>query len=72
MKIVLLAAGRSSRIFEKIKKPKCLLQINNLTLIERIIENINSLGKFEINIIVGFKSKLIKKIVKIQKYKIYL
>ena len=67
MKIVLLAAGRSSRIFEKIKKPKCLLQINNQTLIERIIENLNSLGKFEISIIVGFKSQLIKK--KLSKYK---
>ena len=66
MKIVLLAAGKSSRIYKKIKKPKCLLNINNLSLIEHIIENINSLGKFEINIILGFKSKLIQK--KLKKY----
>ena len=37
MNLLLLAAGKSSRIYEKIKKNKCLIKINNNTLIKHII-----------------------------------
>ena len=42
MKLLLLAAGKSSRIFENIKKNKCLIKIKNKTLIQNIIDRINS------------------------------
>ena len=34
MKIAILAAGKSSRIFEKIQKNKCFIYINGETLIK--------------------------------------
>ena len=61
MKFVLLAAGKGSRIYKKINKPKCLLQINGTSLIEKIIKDIKSISKEKIHIVVGFKSNLIKK-----------
>ena len=61
MKFVLLAAGKSSRIFKKIKKPKCLLEIGNISLIEHLIKNIKSLKHYKISVVVGFKSEIIKK-----------
>ena len=67
MKLVLLAAGKSSRIFKKIKKPKCLLKINNLSLNENLINKIRSVSKAKIYIVVGFKYKMIKK--NLKKYK---
>lgn len=64
MKFVILAAGKSSRIYKKIKKPKALLKIKNKSLIKNIINNILSLSnklatKKKINIVVGFKKNLI-------------
>lgn len=55
MKLVILAAGKSSRIYNKIKINKCLIKINNKTLIEKIIDNANKAGIKKINIITGFK-----------------
>ena len=40
MKIVFLAAGKGTRIFEKIKSPKALIRINKVSLIQRLIKNI--------------------------------
>ena len=34
------AAGKSKRIYKKIKKPKSLLKINNFSIIENILRNI--------------------------------
>ncbi len=61
MKCVLLAAGKSSRMFRTLKKPKCLLKIENKTLIEKLILNLRGLKIKKIYIVVGFKSHLIKK-----------
>ena len=61
MKCVLLAAGKSSRMFSALKKPKCLLEIENKTLIEKLILNLKGLKIKKIYIVVGFKSHLIKK-----------
>ena len=61
MKFVLLAAGKSSRIYNKIKKPKCLLEINGKTLIEKIIFDIRGLSASKIYIVLGFKANMIKK-----------
>lgn len=67
MKLVLLAAGKSSRIFDKINKNKCLIDINKKSLIENIIENASSNNIKQIEIVTGFRQSNIKKSLK--KYK---
>ena len=67
MNIVFLAAGKSSRIFKILKKPKCLLEINNKPLIEILIKNFSFNKNNKINIVLGFKPNLIKK--KLVRYK---
>ena len=62
MQLIILAAGKSQRIFKKIGKNKCLIKINNKTLIEKIISESSSYFN-KINIITGFKSYLIKKVI---------
>lgn len=56
MKLILLAAGKSSRIYKKIKKNKCLLSINNKSLLRNIIDNAKSISLNDINIVTGFKA----------------
>lgn len=60
MKLILLAAGKSSRIFNKIKINKCLIKIGKKFLIKHLIDNAKKSGINEIDIVVGFKSKNIK------------
>ena len=40
MKFVLLAAGKSKRLYKKIKKNKCLIKIGKKTLVENTISEI--------------------------------
>ena len=61
MNIVFLAAGKSSRIYNEVGKPKCLLKINNQSIILNLLKNLKGLNFRKINIVVGFKSNLIKK-----------
>lgn len=61
MNIVFLAAGKSSRIYKQVGKPKCLLKINNHSIISSLLKNLKGLNLKKINIVVGFKSYLIKK-----------
>jgi len=61
MNIVFLAAGKSSRIYNEVGKPKCLLKINNQSIISSLLKNLRGLNLKKINIVVGFKSYLIKK-----------
>jgi L-glutamine-phosphate cytidylyltransferase len=60
MKLVLLAAGKSSRIYNKIKKNKCLIKINNKSLIQNIIDNAHQCFIEDIDIVTGFKPENIK------------
>ena len=60
MQLIILAAGKSQRIFKAIGKNKCLLKINNKTLIEKIMSD-SSFYFDKINIITGYKSYLIEK-----------
>ena len=60
MKLILLAAGKSSRIFNKIKINKCLIKIDNKFLIKHLIDNAKKSGINEIDLVVGFKSENIK------------
>ena len=61
MELIFLAAGKSSRIFKKINKHKCLLDINNKPLIEHLIENSRLKQIKNTMIVTGFKSSILKK-----------
>ena len=54
MNIVFLAAGKSSRIYKQVGKPKCLLKINNQSIISNLLKNLKGLNLKKINIVVGF------------------
>ena len=69
MKLILLAAGKSSRIYKKLGKHKCLLKIRNKTLIEKIIDDARSCGLKKIDVIVGFKKENIMSYFKNSKIK---
>jgi len=61
MKCIILAAGSGKRIKNITKKiPKCLIKINNITIIERQIRFLKKLKIKDIIIIKGFKKNLIK------------
>ena len=47
MNFVFLAAGKSKRIFKKIKKNKCLIEINNQTLIMTYFNRGTSYNRLE-------------------------
>ena len=61
MRLLLLAAGKSSRIYNKIKKNKCLISINQKSLIRNIIDSAYKNKIEKIDIITGFKPNNIKK-----------
>ncbi|MER3445982.1 MAG: nucleotidyltransferase [Candidatus Dadabacteria bacterium] len=55
MKAVILAAGRGSRLYPYTKYiPKCLLDIEGETILERQINHIRDCGIYEVIIVVGF------------------
>ncbi len=60
MNLILLAAGKSSRIFKKIKKNKCLIKINQISLIRHIINSAKFYLIKNIMVITGFKPNNIK------------
>ena len=61
MELIILAAGRGKRINTHIKKNKCLLKINNQTLIEKIIKDFSSVIKLKkITVVVGYNHEKIK------------
>jgi choline kinase len=59
MKLIILAAGKSSRIINHIKTNKCLIKINNLTIIEKIIKNSLKNKIKNIEVVVGYNPKKI-------------
>ncbi|MCG7496850.1 phosphocholine cytidylyltransferase family protein [Vibrio sp. Of7-15] len=60
MKAILMAAGVGSRISRHIDgKPKCLLEVNGQTLIERTCQLLRKFGVEDISVVVGYKSELI-------------
>ena len=67
MKLILLAAGKSNRIYKKLGKHKCLLKIRNKTLIEKIIDDARSCGLKKIDVIITFPKNYSNKIKKILK-----
>ena len=62
MELIILAAGRGSRIFKKINKNKCLIKIDKKTLIKKIVDDAIETKLFKnIKIVVGYKKKNILK-----------
>lgn len=61
MQFLILAAGKSSRIYKNIKTHKCLIKIKKETLIKRIVKIAFKEKKInKINIVTGFLSNKIK------------
>ncbi len=61
MRIIFLAAGKSNRIFNKIKKNKCLININRKPLIKFLIDQVKKTKIKKISIITGFRAKILEK-----------
>ena len=65
MQAIILSAGRGSRLKKYLSHPKCLLKIKNgKTLIERIISMLKQQKIDDIHVVTGFKSKIIKKVLR--------
>ena len=60
MNYIFLAAGKSSRIYKKINKPKSLISLNNQTLIESLLLKVKK--KDRAYIITGFQKKKIERL----------
>ena len=62
MKAIILAAGIGSRIRQlEPKKPKCLIEIGGVSILERLVNQLLKNKIKKIDIITGYKSHLIKK-----------
>ena len=69
MELIILAAGRGTRIYRDIKKNKCLLCINHKSLIKKIVDDAIDSNLFnKIKIVVGYKKERIFK--EFKKYKV--
>ena len=67
MKLIILAAGKGSRIFKDINKNKCLVKIKKQTIIEKIINDALRYGIKNIQVVLGYRSNFV--IREIKKYK---
>ncbi len=65
--VIFLLAGFGKRISEYTKDPKCLLKINDKTLIERNLTYLKDLKIKNITMVLGYKKELIKKEIKSKK-----
>lgn len=59
--IIFLLAGNGKRIKDITKNPKCLLKINNKTIIDRNLSLLKELKIRNVTLVLGFKNNLIKK-----------
>jgi L-glutamine-phosphate cytidylyltransferase len=61
MKAIIMAAGIGSRL-KKINgdRPKCLIEVNGVSLISRSVSMLESRGITDISVITGYKSELIR------------
>ena len=68
MKLILLAAGKSSRIFNKIKINKCLIKIGKKFLIKHLIDNAKKSGCDAIKFQSFLPNTRVSKFLKTEKY----
>ena len=59
---VLLAAGRGLRISDMTDKPKCLLKVQDKTLLERHFEIWKRMGIRKVNLVLGHEKKIIARL----------
>lgn len=60
MKAIILAAGKGTRLDGAAVKPKCLVEIGGVTLLQRQIETLRSMNLDQIVIVVGFAAETIR------------
>ena len=60
MRLIILAAGKSSRIFKDIGKHKCLINVNNQTLLSKIIQDSLFYKIKKISVVVGYRANILK------------
>jgi len=61
MRAIILAAGVGSRMGELTKeKPKCLLEIDNTTIIKKQVISLNECGITDISVVLGYKEEMVK------------
>lgn len=57
MKVIILAAGQGTRLLPlTLKRPKCLVELNGITLLQRQMSVLYALGLNDISIILGYKA----------------
>lgn len=62
MKAIILAAGRSTRLYPiTLEKPKSLLEIDGQSIIGRQLDQLEALGIRDVVVVTGYKSEVIKK-----------
>ena len=64
MHFVLLAAGKSSRIYNQINKHKCLIKIKKKPIINHLIDNSIKNNIKKVTVITGFKNNLLQSKIK--------
>ena len=58
LSVVILAAGKGSRMFSE--KPKVLHELSNQPLLQYVINAAKNLKPVNINVVVGYKSELVE------------
>lgn len=60
MKAIILAAGEGNRIKGFTDKPKCLIEVDGISLLENTLSSLNREGFHEVVLVVGYRAELIK------------
>jgi len=61
MQAIILAAGMGKRLKELTRhNTKCMVKVNGITLIERMLHQVNKLNLTRIIIVVGYEAKSLK------------
>ena len=64
MQAIILAAGMGKRLKKLTKNnTKCMVRVNGITLIERMLEQLDDLGLERIVLVVGYKGKELREFV---------
>ena len=61
MKAIILAAGKGTRLDGAAVKPKCLVEVGGLTLLQRQIDSLRSVNINQIVVVVGFGADSLRK-----------
>ena len=59
MKALILAAGRGTRLRDVHERPKCLLEVGGVTLLDRYLGSLRALG-IESAVVVGYGGDLVR------------